>query len=427
MENERMHEGTTSRRGFLKAGAGASMAALLANAYHAHAAGSDTIRVGLVGCGRRGIGAAKDCVTAAEGVEIVALADVFEDKLAEATTELAKLGDKFKATADTSFTGFDAFKKLMAADINYVILATPPGFHPEQLRAAIEAGKHVFMEKPAAVDPVGVRSIIETAKMADEKKLSIVAGTQRRHQTDYIETMTRVRDGAIGDLVAAQCYWIGDYDYYTGVPHKPEWSDMEWQLRNWNYFTWLSGDHIVEQHVHNIDIIHWAMRGKTPVKAIGLGGRQQRTGPEYGHIYDHFSVEFEYADGTRVQSLCRQMKGLSNRVGENLVGTKGTSNARDEIKGENPYKHDVDVPNPYVREHADLIKAIRANEPINEGVTVAESTMLAILGRLAAYSGREISWKWVMEGSKLDLRPDRYELGPLPVPPVPIPGEYELV
>jgi predicted dehydrogenase len=201
---------------------------------------------------------------------------------------------------------------------------------------------------------------------------------------------------------------------------------MEWQLRNWNYFTWLSGDHIVEQHVHNIDVINWLMQSH-PEKAIGMGGRQQRTGPEFGHIYDHFAVEFEYPNGVRVESLCRQMKGLSNRVAENVAGTKGSADPRESILGANAYKYEQETPNPYVQEHADLINAIRSNTPINEGVALAESTMAGIMGRLAAYSGREISWRWIMNASKLDLTPPALEMGPLPVPPVAIPGEYELV
>ena len=418
--------GRSSRREFLKASAAVSIATLAVPSYHAYAAGSDKIRVGLVGCGRRGTGAAQDCVNASPSVELAALGDLFEDKLDSGMKVLRKLGDKLTAADDTCFVGFDAFKKVIACDIDLIILATPPGFRPEHLRATVEAGKHVFTEKPVAVDPVGVRSVLASAELAAEKKLAIVAGIQRRHQADYVATLNRIHDGAIGEIVSAQCYWIGDYGYYPAVKRRPNWSDMEAQIRNWNYFTWLSGDHIVEQHVHNIDVINWALQAH-PVKAIAMGGRQQRTGPEFGHIYDHFAVEFEYPNGVRVSSMCRQSKGTAHRVAEYLVGTKGTSNPRGTISGQNPFKFEGDVRNPYEQEHADLIASIRAGEPLNEGKAVAESTMAAILGRMSAYTGQEISWKWAMNASKLDLRPAKYDMGDLPTPPVAVPGETKLI
>ncbi|GAH76133.1 unnamed protein product, partial [marine sediment metagenome] len=262
--------------------------------------------------------------------------------------------DNLKVTDGTCFVGFDAYKKVIATDVDLVILAAPPHFRPEHLKAAIEAGKHVFMEKPVAVDPVGVRSVIATSELAAEKNLAIVAGTQRRHQAHYLEIMRRVHNGDIGEIVAAQCYWIGDYEYYKAVLRQPGWSDMEWQCRNWNYFTWLSGDHIVEQHVHNIDVINWAI-GSHPVQAMGMGGREVRTGPEYGHIFDHFAVEYEYPGGVRVTSMCRQMSGCSHRVSERLVGTMGstyTDGSNGYIEGQKPFKYEGSSPNPYVQEHA---------------------------------------------------------------------------
>jgi len=284
----------------------------------------------------------------------------------------------------------------------------------------------VFMEKPVAVDPVGVRSVIDSAKMASAKKLGIVAGTQRRHQQSYIETIKRINDGAIGDITAMQVYWIGDYGYYPAVHKKPEWSEMEWQIRNWNYFTWLSGDHIVEQHVHNLDIANWVMKGP-PIKAIALGGRQQRTGPEFGHIYDHFSVEFEYPNGVKVSSYCRQNAKTANRVSESAIGTRGGSNCNGHITGENRWDFSAENPNPYVREHKDLIDSIRCGNPLNEGQRIAESTLMAILGRMSAYTGREINWDWVLKASKLDLTPAKYEFGPNAVDGVAIPGETKLI
>jgi predicted dehydrogenase len=322
--------------------------------------------------------------------------------------------------------GFDAYQKVVQTDVHVVLLTAPPHWRAQHFQAAVQAGKHVFMEKPAGVDPAGIRSVLKSAELAAQKRLGIVAGTQRRHDAGYVEIMRRIHDGAIGDLVSAGAYWMGDYSYYQAVLKKPEWSDMEWQLRNWNYFTWLSGDHVVEQHVHNIDIMNWALKSP-PVKCIATGGRQQRTAPEFGHIFDHFAIEFEYPGGVRVTSLSRQQANVSHRVSEFLAGTQGKSDASRSIWGETNFKYEGKVNNPYVQEHADLIAGIRGGTPLNEGQAVAESTLAAIMGRMAAYTGREINWQWVLNASKLDLAPPKYEFGPLPVPPVAIPGQAELV
>lgn len=415
-----------TRRQFITSTAAAGAAAWALGSRTAQAQESRPIRVGLVGCGRRGSGAARDCITSSEGVVIAAVGDLFEDSLAGGREKLVQLGDRFVATDETCFAGFDAYQRVLESDIDAVILATPPGFRPQQLRAAIEAGKHVFMEKPVAVDPAGVRSIIESSELAAQKGLSIVAGTQRRHQLCYQETIKRIQDGAIGDIVSAECYWVDDFGYYPAVLREAGWSDTEWQIRNWNYFTWLSGDHIVEQHVHNIDVINWVLNAH-PVKAFGLGGRQQRTGPEFGHIYDHFSVEFEYPGGIRVTSLCRQSANCYSRVDEFVVGTKGTARPREEITGPNAFKFESEVPNPYVQEHADLVGCIRTGVPINEGRAVAESTMAAIMGRMAAYTGQEVTWDWAMNESKLDLWPETLEFGPMPTAPVAVPGYTQLI
>ncbi len=419
-----------SRRDFIKASAAISLAAMMPGSGNIFAARAEKLRVGLIGCGRRGTGAAKDCLSSAPSVEIAAMGDLFKDQLdgsrSHLTQELDR--DKLKVTDSTCFVGFDAYKKVIATDVDLVILAAPPHFRPEHLKAAIEAGKHVFMEKPVAVDPVGVRSVIATSELAAEKNLAIVAGTQRRHQAHYVEIMRRVHNGDIGEIVAAQCYWIGDYEYYMAVLRQPGWSDMEWQCRNWNYFTWLSGDHIVEQHVHNIDVINWAI-GSHPVRAMGMGGREVRTGPEYGHIFDHFAVEYEYPGGVRVTSMCRQMSGCSHRVSERLVGTAGsayTDGANGYIEGQKPFKYEGSSPNPYVQEHADLIASIREGRPLNEGRQVAESTLTAIIGRMSAYTGRELKWDWVIKESKLDLTPPKYEMGDLPLAAVAVPGETKL-
>ena len=272
----------------------------------------------------------------------------------------------------------------------------------------------------------GVRSVLASSEMAAVKGLCIVSGAQRRHQPSYLDIIRRVHDGAIGEIVSAACYWIGDYDYYPAVPRQPEWSDMEWQLRNWNYFTWLSGDHIVEQHLHNIDVINWALNAH-PVSAVGMGGRAQRTGPEYGHIYDHFSVEFEYPGGIRVQSLCRQNRDTYRRVGEHLVGTLGAATPARAISGPGAHVFDGPDANPYEQEHADLIHAIRSGTPLNEGRDLAESTLAAVMGRMSAYTGQEVRWDWALNDSTLDLTPPAWQMGPLPVPPVAVPGVDMLV
>ncbi len=409
------------RRTFLKTSAAA--ATLLATHRVGHAAGSDRIRVGLVGCGGRGSGAANDCVQSSPGVEIYAMGDLFEDRLAASRQNLAFLGDKLNVTEDRAFTGFDAFEKVIASDVDLVILATPPHFRPQHLRTAVEAGKHVFMEKPAAVDPVGVRSVIESARIAAEKRLGIVAGTQRRHQDPYREAMRRIHDGAIGEIVSGSCHWNQGGLWVR--QREPGWSDMEWQLRNWLYFTWTSGDHIVEQHVHNIDVINWALQA-TPIRAIGMGGRQVRTGDEYGQVFDHFSIEFEYPGGVWITSTCRQIDGCASKVSEHLVGTHGVSDPSGRIRGKEEWRFTGEAPNPYVQEHTDLIASIRNGEPLNEAKCVAESTLCAIMGRMSAYTGKEVTWEFAMS-SELDLRPARYEFGDLPVAAVAVPGRTPLV
>jgi len=419
-------ENKVTRRNFIKTSVAASLAVSLPRVPGAYAAGSDIIRVGIIGCGGRGTGAAIDCLNAAPGVEIVAMFDLFQDRIDSSLEEIRKAHpDKVKVTPEKCFTGFDGYHKLAACpDVNLVIMAAPPGFRPMHLKAAIEAGKNVFMEKPVAVDPVGVRSVIASSALAKQKGLAIVAGTQRRHQLRYIELMKRMHDGAIGELVGGQCYW--NQEELWVKKRTPGMSDMEWQCRNWLYFTWLSGDHIVEQHVHNIDVINWAF-GTLPVKVMGMGGRQERTAPEYGNIYDHFAVEFEYPNGVRVMSMCRQIPGCANRVEERVVGTKGYAFGYGEIHGENFWKFDEEEPNPYVQEHIDLIASIRSGKPLNEGRRIAESTMCAIMGRMSAYTGRAISWDWAMNSSQLDLSPPKYEFGDLPVAPVAIPGHTALV
>jgi myo-inositol 2-dehydrogenase / D-chiro-inositol 1-dehydrogenase len=441
-----------SRRQFLKhsslAAAGAAALSQAPFVLTTLAAPDDPIRIGLIGCGGRGTGAVADALGAAtdvnypqagyhtenikanasaasNNVKVVALADVFPDRLNNCREQLQKLN--MAIPDEMCFTGFEAYKKLLAVpEINYVILATPPHFRAMHLKAAIEAGKNVFAEKPVAVDGAGVRLALEAGELAKQKNLGIVAGTQRRHMRSYNETIKRLHDGAIGEILCGRAYWNGGVIWV--VERKPGWSDMEWQLRNWNYFTWLGGDHIVEQHVHNLDIMNWAFDSH-PVKALALGGRQARPNQNYGHIYDHFAVEFEYPNGARMFSQCRQMNGCEGKVEEAVVGTKGTSNCKEWIRGADKqlaYRFREQDVNPYQQEHQDLMASIRAGKPLNEAKAVAESTLTGIMGRESAYSGRSVTWDEVLNTPRR-LGPETYEMGNLPFPEVAIPGQYKLV
>ena len=338
----------------------------------------------------------------------------------------AKYKAGFKVTGERVYTGFDAYKQVLASDVHLVILATPPGFRPLHLEAAVAAGKHVFTEKPVATDSVGIRSVLATYEAARKKNLAIVAGTQRRHQAEYLEGIKRLQDGAIGEIRSGQVYW--NQGGLWNHPRQPNWSDTEWQIRNWLYFAWLSGDHIVEQHVHNIDVANWVM-GSTPIRAVGVGGRQQRIDPRYGHIYDHFGIDFEYPNGAHVMSMCRQIEGTRSRIGENFVGARGVFDTFQGLKitGANAwaYQRPAESVSPYVQEHTDLIASIRAGKPLNELKQVAESTMTAIMGREAAYTGQELTWDEMMKAD-LDLTPPQVTFGPLQVPPIPIPGVTKL-
>jgi predicted dehydrogenase len=417
---------SVTRRDFVKIAAAASLAASTPSNLGLFASGTDAIKIGVIGCGGRGTGATIDCLNAATGVEVVALGDLVPDRVESALNKLKEaFPDRVKVPANRCFTGFDNYLGVCACpDVNLIVTAAPPGFRPIHLKAAVEAGKHIFMEKPVAVDPVGVRSVIASSNLAKQKGLAIVAGTQRRHQKLYLEMMKRIRDGQIGEIVAAQCYWnMGDLWLKKREPNMTE---MEWQCRNWLYFSWLSGDHIVEQHVHNIDVVNWAM-GAMPKNIMGMGGRQVRVTPDYGNIFDHFFVEFEYPNGVRVASMCRQTKGCAERVEERIVGTKGVADSSGEIKGEKPWKFEQKEANPYVLEHVDLIASIRGGNVLNEGRQIAESTMCAIIGRMSAYTGRAISWEWAMNSSKLDLSPAKYEFGPNLVDPAAIPGTTPLI
>ena len=453
MNNQQSEAGIgQSRRQFLKrsslAVAGGASAMGMPFVSTARADENFEVKIGLVGCGGRGTGALLDAMGAAtkviypssgyhtedvaqgakverKNIKVVALADLFEDRLNGCQAQLAKLD--MDVPKKMCFTGFDAYKQLLAVpEINYVILATPPHFRPVQLEAAVKAGKHVFIEKPVAVDVPGIKTVMAAGELAKQKGLGIAAGTQRRHMKSYQETIKRIQDGAIGDIVYAKCYWNGGQIWV--VDRKPGWSDLEWQLRNWNYFTWLAGDHIVEQHVHNLDIMNWVM-GTHPTKAVsGMGGRQVRVGEIHGHIFDHFAVEFEYPGGISMFSQARQINGCLGKVEELVVGTNGTSNCKNSIRPKqgDSWRFRETETSPYKQEHQDLIESIRAGAPLNAAQSVAESTMTAIIGREAAYSGQAISWDDAMKSTKR-LGPEEYAFGPYPIPEVALPGQYRFL
>ncbi|HSR15096.1 MAG TPA: Gfo/Idh/MocA family oxidoreductase, partial [Gemmatimonadales bacterium] len=415
-----------SRRDFLQTSALAA-AGLAARPLSAPAmvrpGNADPIRVGVIGCGGRGTGAARDCVTSSPNIEIVAMGDLFDDRLDQSKQELRQhIPAAFKVTPERTFSGFDAYRGVLEAGVDLVILASPPAFRPDHLAAAVAAGKHIFTEKPVAVCPTGIRAVLEAAGLSEQKGLAVVAGTQRRHDPLYQLAIARIREGAMGPVLGGQVYWnqggLWKFDRASGM------SDVEWQIRNWLYYTWTSGDHIVEQHVHNLDVANWVL-GALPVRATGMGGRQVRVDPAYGHIFDHFAVEFEYPGGQRILSMCRQQDGTSRFVGERFTGADGTSDARTFIRGRQPWRAPSSDVNPYVQEHTDLIASIRAGSPLNELRQVAESTLTAIMGREAAYTGQQLGWEDVLN-SELDLLPGDLAFGDRPVAPVPVPGVTQL-
>jgi predicted dehydrogenase len=435
----------SSRRDFLKTSAavGTGLAGSLSTVANVHAAGSDLIRVGLIGCGSprggRGRGAAANCVNAGPNVKLVAMGDLFRDHLEYTRQDLAKLGkDKVDVSDERCFSGFDAYQKVIESGVDLVILAAPPGFRPLHLQAAVAAGKHVFAEKPVAVDAPGVRTVFKACEEAKKKSISLVSGLCYRYHFAKRETFKQVHDGAIGDIVALQC------TYHTGglwmVPRNPEWSDMEWQVRNWLYFTWLSGDHNVEQHIHSLDKMAWVMRDEPPVRANGIGGRQVRTGPEYGNIFDHHYVVYEYANGVKLFSSCRQQGGCTSETADFVMGTKGTCEVTSQFapqghvikdqKGKIKWRYrppnGAKLPDMYQNEHNELIASIRAGKPINNGDYMTKSTLMAIMGRMATYTGKTISWEQALN-SKEDLMPPKFEFGPLPVAAVATPGVTKFV
>jgi predicted dehydrogenase len=412
------------RRSFVKQAAALGLAGL------ARAQSRERLRAGLIGCGGRGTQAVVDTLTGNENVELVAMADVFEDKLEGSLKRLrdprflgqrggdpASMAKRIRVEPDHHFVGFEAYKKLVASDIDIVMLTTPPGYRPIHFEAAIEAGKHVFAEKPVGTDPVGTRRFMAAARQATEKKLTVVGGAQRHASRDYIETLDKIHNGAIGDLVAAFSWYLSGPVFHAKA-RDAKWGDMEWQHRNWYSFIWLCGDQLVEQHYHNIDFMNWVF-GTHPVRVVASGGIAWRPREElYGNIYDHMSSDFVYPNGVHLMSNCRQYPQASYRnVSDLLVGTKGKSTGQDMgTRGINPQ----------VQEHINLVKSIRGEGPyLNQGMALAEATMTCIMGRESAYSGQEITWDQIM-ASQQDLMPKAfgYDLKMDP-PELPVPGKYK--
>lgn len=419
-----------SRRDFLKTSS-AVVAGTLAAAPNVHAGGSDLLRIGLIGCGGRGTGAAEQALKADKNVKLVALADGFEDRLQSSLATLQKkpeIANKIDVKPDHCFVGFDAYRKVIAC-CDVVLLCSPPNFRPLHLKAAVEAGKHVFAEKPVAVDAPGVRSVLDTCERAKKKGLSIVSGLCLRFDLGFQETVKRLQEGAVGEILALQAN-----DYRGGrwaKPRQPDWTDMVYQMRNWYNFTWLSGDFNVEQHVHFLDICSWVMKDEYPAWAMGLGGRQVLNGPEYGNIYDHFSIVYEYANGTRLYSNCRQQPGCKNDISALVLGSKGRARLAEGKKGLNIHAGtDWTYTGPsndfYQTEHDQLFASIRGGKPLNHGNYMAKSTLLAIMGRMAAYTGQLVTWEKALT-SQEDLSPPEYRWDiRLPDPPVAIPGKTKL-
>ncbi|MCX5644281.1 MAG: Gfo/Idh/MocA family oxidoreductase [Phycisphaerae bacterium] len=429
-----------SRRDFMKTSVTvAALSALpLGLSNKTYAAGSGRVRVGMIGCGGRGTEAATNCLQADDGVEIVAMADAFQDRIDRSLATIKQwceknstpLAQRMRATPETTFLGFDGYKKLLALkDVDVVLIATPVCFHPVHLAAAIQAGKHAFVEKPAGVDPPGMRKVIEAGELAKQKGLAIVAGTQRRHQAKYLQNAHAVGQGAIGKIKGGRVWWCGGGS--SNPPRRASGQgDAEYLIRNWYRFSMMSGDHIVEQHVHNLDVANWFL-GRPPVQALGFGGRARRQG---GNQYDFFSVDLDYGDDVIVHSMCRQVKGCYTQVSEQFLGTEGSVWGDGKLAGKQ-----VAVPEfeekggPYVQEHRDLIKSIRAGKPLNEARNLAESTLVAIMGRISAYTGQVVRWSDLTKNEKspwynLTLKPTPldFEQGTVVAPlenVIPLPGE----
>lgn len=405
----------SDRRDFLKKSSLAVASTTLATGLmqtqaSAFVGGNDTVKIGLIGCGGRGTGAATQALNTDGPTKLVAMADAFEDRLEQSHKNISKQhADKVDVPKERRFVGWDAYSKVLDSGVDMIILATPPGFRPMHFEAAINAGKHVFAEKPVAVDPAGVRKVLAASRLAKEKNLLVQVGLQRRHERRYMETMKRLHEGAIGDIVLGRAYWNGGGVWVR--PRKPEQTEMEYQMRNWYYFNWLCGDHINEQHIHNLDVMNWLKKGY-PVTAQGMGGREVRDGIDHGEIFDHHFVEFTYADGTKMFSQCRHIKGCKNQVAEMAHGTNGWC----DISGTTIYKADGSKDWSYGKgggqghqqEHHDLFADLRKGVIPNEGEYGAMSTMTSILGRMATYSGKLVKMEDALASERIISPAEKY-------------------
>jgi predicted dehydrogenase len=416
---------STNRRTFLmqSAAAGAAAVSALELGHVAHAQGSDVIKVGLVGCGGRGTGAAEQALTADSATRLTAMGDAFEDYLNISHDNLknSAVGERVEVPTERRFVGFDAYKSVIDS-VDLVLLTTPPGFRPLHFAYAVAQGKNAFIEKPMAVDAPGLRKFVEAAKAAKEKNLSVVNGFCWRYHNPRRETMKRVFDGQIGPIRAIETTYNSQGVWDPRKPRAECGSEMEYQMRNWYYYCWLSGDHIVEQAVHGIDTMNWAMQGQTPLRCSGVGGRQARTDEKYGDIWDHFSLVYEYPENVRAYHQCRHWPKTEGRVKDYIMGGKGIADVfGNRIEGDEPWRFRGDGNNMYQTEHDEMFAAIRAGEPINNAEQAAVSTLLAIMGRMAAYTGKTITWEEAM-ASVEDLTPPALAWGDVPKRAVPVPG-----
>lgn len=387
-----------------------------------HRSGNDILKVGLIGCGGRGTGAAHDALNADPYTQITVLADLFPDRLPSCLESLEKaFPDRVKVPAENQFHGFDAYKQVMASDVDVVLLCTTPHFRPQHMEAAIAAGKHVFCEKPVAVDVPGCQRVLAACREAKEKSLAVVSGLCWRYDLKVREVIQRIQDGAIGDIVAIQENYLTGMLWHRG--RQPEWSEMEYQMQNWLYFTWLSGDHIAEQHIHSLDKALWLNNDEVPLKCVGMGGRQVRTEEKWGNVYDHFACTFEWENGVKAFTFTRQMAGCVNDVDDYILGSKGNAKIlRGTIDSEGEtWRYRGRTPSMYVLEHEALYKSIREGNPINDGVYMTNSTLMAIMGREACYTGQEITREQLLADTTV-LGPQTYEFGDVDPGLIAMPG-----
>jgi predicted dehydrogenase len=455
MADNSIRETGSSRRSFLKTSSALLGGAIVGAANSevvraAHPGGNDEIKVALIGCGGRGGGAVTQALATKGPVTLWAAADAFEDNLQGCLNSVQSQIDRGKRDGDPlfkdskidcpkerQFVGFDAYKHAIGSGADLIIIATPPGFRPMQFEAAVNMGKHIFMEKPLGVDAPGIRRVLAANEKAKEKNLMVAVGLQRRHDPRYIETIKRIQDGMIGDVMFTRVYWNSGGLWVR--PRQPQQTEMEYQMRNWYYFNWICGDHIVEQHIHNLDVGNWIRGDLHPSEAQGMGGRQVRTGKEYGQIFDHHFVEFTYPDGTKMYSQCRHIDGCAGEVREHAHGTKGTLDIDDGVgslvtTADGKWKSNAKKVDNHHQEHHDMFAALRRGEIYNECDYGAKSSFTAILGRMATYSGKIVRWDEALRDGE-DLSPATYDFAATPpvVPdengfyPVPVPGKTEVL